>query len=124
MEGEDSALDLTTSGPYTAVVVLNSNYIPELINMYLRLMFRHMSVPCDTSVLRGFIIFCCESVGNCQTLSKDRCSQLVYNIIFLPFFFSLRSIALVSFLFLSRTKVRPSRVFFFYIVFMFINRQL
>ena len=43
-------------------------------------MFRHMSVPRDTSVLREIIIVCCESVGNCQTLSKDGPLQLVNNI--------------------------------------------
>ena len=37
----------------------------------LNIMFRHMPVPRDTSVLRDIIIACCESVGNCQTLSKD-----------------------------------------------------
>ena len=28
-------------------------------------------LPRDTSVSRQIIIVCCESVGNCQTLSKD-----------------------------------------------------
>ena len=52
----------------------------------LNIMFRHMPVPRDTSVSRQIIILCCESVGNCQTLSKDGPSQLVNNIIFRPFF--------------------------------------
>ena len=50
-------------------------------------MFRHMPVPRDTSVSRQIIIVCCDSVGNCQTLSKDGPSQLVNSIIFRPFFF-------------------------------------
>ena len=37
----------------------------------LNIMFRHMPVPRDTEVSRQIIIVCCESVGNCQTLSKD-----------------------------------------------------
>ena len=49
-------------------------------------MFRQMPVPRDTSVLREVIIVCCESVGNCQTLSKDGPLQLVNNIIFRSFF--------------------------------------
>ena len=44
-----------------------------------------MFVPRDTSVLREIVIVCCESVGNCKTLSKDGPSQLVNNIIFRPF---------------------------------------
>ena len=52
----------------------------------LNIMFRHMPVPRDTSVSRQIIIVCCESVGNCQTLSKDGPSQLVNSIIFRPFF--------------------------------------
>ena len=57
-------------------------------------MFRHipvprdtsvLRVPRDTSVLREIIIVCCESLGNCQTLSKDGPSQLVNNIIFRSF---------------------------------------
>ena len=52
----------------------------------LNIMFRHMSVPRDTSVSRQIIIVCCESVGICQTLSKDGPSQLVNSIIFRPFF--------------------------------------
>ena len=83
-------------------------------------MFRRMPVPRDTKVLREIIIICCESVGNCQTLSKDAPSQLVNNIIFPPF--SLRPMALISYLILSRSEVRPPRAL--YIVFMFIKRQL
>ena len=45
-------------------------------------MFRHMPVPRDTSVSCQIIIVCCESVGNCQTVSKDGPSQLVNKIIF------------------------------------------
>ena len=49
-------------------------------------MFRHMPVPRETSVSRQIIIVCCESEGNCQTLSKDGPSQLVNSIIFRPYF--------------------------------------
>ena len=51
--------------PFAAVDVLNS----ELIQMYmyfiymLNIIFRHMHVPRDTSVLRQIIIVRCESVG-------------------------------------------------------------
>ena len=48
-------------------------------------MFRHMPVPRDTSVSRQIIIVCCESVGNCQTLSKDGPSQLVNSINYVLF---------------------------------------
>ena len=51
----------------------------------LYIMFRHMPVPRDTSVSRQIIIGCCESVGNCQTLSKDEPSQLVNSINFVLF---------------------------------------
>ena len=61
--------------------VLYASYIYRL-----NIMFRHMPVPRDTSVSRQIVIVCCESVGNCQTLSKDGPSQLVKNIIFRPFF--------------------------------------
>ena len=90
----------------------------------LNIMFRHMPVPRDTSVSRQIIIFCCESVGNCQTLSKDGPSQLVNStgIIFRPFFCSLRPMSLVFLPILSRSDVCPPRVL--HIVFMFINRQL
>ena len=64
----------------------------------LNMMFRHMPVPRDTSVLRQIIIVCCESVGNCQTLSKDGPLQLVNSIIFRPFF-SLRPMSIVSYQF-------------------------
>ena len=80
--------------------------IPELINMYftqaiyrLNIMFRHMPVPRDTSVSRQNIIVCCESVGNCQTLSKDGPSQLVNSIIFRPFFCSSCPMSIVSYQF-------------------------
>ena len=59
-------------------------------------MFRHMPVPRDTSVSRQIIIVCCESVGNCQTLSKDGPLQLVNSIIFRPFFCSFRPMFIVS----------------------------
>ena len=85
-------------------------------------MFRHVPVSHDTSVLREIIIVCCESVGNCQTMSKDGPSQLVNNIIFRPFFFSFYPMALLSYLFLSCSEVPSPHVL--YIVFMFINRQL
>ena len=52
----------------------------------LNIMFRHVPVPRDTSVSRQNIIVCCESVGNCQTLSKDGPSQLVNSIVLRPFF--------------------------------------
>ena len=82
-----------------------------------------MLVTRDTSVLREIIIVCCESVGKCKTLSKDGPSQLVNNnIIYRPFFFSFYSMALLSYLFVTRSDVRLPRVL--YIVFMFINRQL
>ena len=63
----------------------------------LNIMFRHMSVPRDTSVLRQIIIVCCEWVRNCQTLSKDGPSQLVNSIIFRPIFFSLRPMSIFSY---------------------------
>ena len=81
--------------------------------MTLILMFRHNPAPRDTSVLREIIIVDCESVGNCQNLFKDGPLQLVNNIIFRPFFFSLRSMALLV---LHQGAL--------YIVFIFINRQL
>ena len=62
-------------------------------------MFRHVPVPRDTSVSRQIIIVCCESVGNCQTLSKDGPSQLVNSIIFRPFFLSLRPMSIVFYQF-------------------------
>ena len=65
----------------------------------LNIMFRHMPVPRDTSVSRQIIIVCCESVGNCKTLSKDGPSQLVNSIIFCPFFLSLRPMSIVSYQF-------------------------
>ena len=49
-------------------------------------MLRHMAVPRDTSVLLEIIIVYCESVGKCQTLSKNGPWQLVNNITFCPFF--------------------------------------
>ena len=67
----------------------------------LNIMFRHMPVPRDTSVSCQItsIIVCCESVGNCQTLSKDGPSQLVNSIIFRPFFLSLHPMSIVSYQF-------------------------
>ena len=88
----------------------------------LNIMFRKMSVPRDTSVLRQIIIVCCESVGNCQTLSKDGPSQLVNSIIFRPFFLFFASDVHRFLPILTRSDVHPPRVL--YIVFMFINRQL
>ena len=41
---------------------------------------------------------------------QDRPSQLVNNIIFRPFFFSFRPMALVSYFFLSRSEVRQPRI--------------
>ena len=89
----------------------------------LNIMFRHMPVPRDTctSVSRQIIIVCCESVGNCQTLSKDGPSQLVSSIIFRPFFLFFASDVHRFLPILSRSDVRPPRVL--HIVFMFINRQ-
>ena len=84
-------------------------------------MFRHMPVPRDTSVSRQIIIVCCESVGNCQTLSKDGPSQLVNSNIVRPFFLYFRSDVHRFLPILSRSDVRPPRVL--YIVCMFINRQ-
>ena len=37
----------------------------------LNIMFRHMPASRDTAVLHEDIIVSCESMGNCQTLSKD-----------------------------------------------------
>ena len=89
----------------------------------LNIRFRHMPVPRDTSVSCQIIIVCCESVGNCQTLSKDRPSQLVNSIIFRPFFFLFFASDVHRFLpILSCSDVHPPRVL--HIVFMFINRQL
>ena len=76
-----------------------------------------MPVPCDTLVSRQIIIVCCESVGNCQTLSKDGPSQLVNKIIFLFASDIHRSLPI-----LSHSDVRPPRDL--HIVFMFINKQL
>ena len=81
-----------------------------------------MPVPRDTSVSRQIIIVCCESVGNCQTLSKDGPSQLVNSIIFRPFILLFASDDHCFWPILSRSDVCPPRVL--YIVFMFINRQL
>ena len=78
-------------------------------------MFRHMSVPRDTSVLHvhEIIIVCCESVGNCPTLSKVGPSQLVNNITFCPFFLLFASDGpRFLYLFLSRSEVRPPRVLY------------
>ena len=77
----------------------------------LNFMFRHMPVPCDTSVLRQIIIVCCESVGNCKTLPKDGPSQLVNSIIFRPFFLFFASDSHRFLPILSRSDVRPPRVF-------------
>ena len=89
----------------------------------LNIMFRQMPVPRDTSVLRQIIIVCCESVRNCQTLSKDGPSQLVNSNIFRPVFFFFPPDDVPRFLpILSRCDVRPPCVL--YIVFMLINRQL
>ena len=85
---------------------LDYKYLSWYINMYftqaiyrLNIMFRHMPVPRDTSVSRQNIIVCCESVGNCQTLSKDGSSQLVNSIIFRPFLCSLCPMSIVSYQF-------------------------
>ena len=85
-------------------------------------MFSHMPAPRDTSVSGQIIIVYCESVGNCQTLSKDGPPQFGNSIIFRPFF-PFFAFDVHRFLpLLSRSDVRPSRVL--HIVFMFINRQL
>ena len=86
----------------------------------LNIMLRHMPVPRDT--LFPSVIVCCESVGNCQTLSKDGPSQLVNSIIFRPFFLFFASDVHCFLPILSRSDVCPPRVL--HIVFMFINRQL
>ena len=86
-------------------------------------MFRHMPVPRDTSVSRQIIIVYCESVENCQTLSKDGPSQLVNSIIIISSFFPFFASDVHRFLpILFRSDVRPPRVL--HIVFMFINRKL
>ena len=113
MEEEDGPLDLKATGPFTTVIDLYSTYIiPELKHTHVpdasyiyvfNIMFRHTPVPRYTSVLREIIIVCCESVGNCQTLYKDRPSQLVnllYFIIFILLFFSLYPMTLLSYIFL------------------------
>ena len=85
----------------------------------LNIMFRHMPVPRDTSV----IIVCCESVGNCQTLSEDGPSQLVnYKYHISSFFLFFVPDAHCFLPILSRSDVCSPRVL--HIVFMFINRQL
>ena len=53
----------------------------------------------DATLCVVIFIVCCESVGNCQTLSKDGPSQLLNNIIFRPFFFPLRPMSIVSYQF-------------------------
>ena len=115
--------------PLALVDVLNSTINTRVDTMYftqaiyrLNIMFRHMPVPRDTSVSRQIIIVCCESVGNCQTLSKDGPSELVNSIIFRPFFLFFASDVHCFVPILSRSDVRPPRVL--YIVFMFITRQL
>ena len=82
-------------------------------------MFRHMPVPRDKSVSRQIIIVCCESVGNCQTLSKDGPSQLVNStgIIFRPFFLFFAPDVHCFLPIVSRSDVCPPRVL--HIVFMF-----
>ena len=85
-------------------------------------MFRHMPLSRDTSVSRQIIIVCCESVGNCQTLSKDGPLQLLHSIMFRPFYPFFASNVLRFLPILSRSDMRPPRVL--HIVFMFINRQL
>ena len=87
------ALDPSAIFPLAAVGDLNSTINTRADTMYftqaiyrINIMFSHMPVPRDTSVSRQIIIVCCESVGNCHTLSKDGPSQLVNSIIFRPFF--------------------------------------
>ena len=81
-------------------------------------MFKHRPVTRDTSVLHEIITVCCESVRNCKTQFKVGRSQVVNNFVFLLFFsFSLRPMALVSYLFLSRSEVWPPRARVLYIVF-------
>ena len=126
---KQGALDPSAIAPLAAVDVLNSTINTRFDTMYftqaiyrLNIMFRHMPVPHDTSVSRQIIIVWCESVGNCQTLSKDGPSELVNSIIFRPFFLFFASDVHCFLPILSRSDVRPPRVL--YIVFMFINRQL
>ena len=102
--GNHGALDPTAIAPLAAVDVLNSTINTRVDYMYftqaiyrLNIMFRHMPVPRDT--LFPSVIVCCESVGNCQTLSKDGPSQPVNSIIFRPFFCSLRPMSIVSYQF-------------------------
>ena len=125
--GKHGALDPTAIAPLAAVDVLNSTINTRVDYMYftqaiyrLNIMFRHMPVPRDT--LFPSVIVCCESVGNCQTLSKDGPSQLVNSIIFRPFFLFFASDVHCFLPILSRSDVCPPRVL--HIVFMFINRQL
>ena len=102
--GKHGALDPTAIAPLAAVDVLNSTINTRVDYMYftqaiyrLNIMFRHMPVPRDT--LFPSVIVCCESVGNCQTLSKDGPSQLVNSIIFRPFLCSLRPMSIFSYQF-------------------------
>ena len=68
---EEGALDPWAIVPLVAVDVLNStiNTRADTHVLYasyiyrLNIMFRHMPVPRDTSVLRQIIIVCCESAG-------------------------------------------------------------
>ena len=55
----------------------------------LNIMFRHMPVPRDTSVSRQINIVCCESVRNCQTLSKTDLRNL-WIVSYFVLFLSLR----------------------------------
>ena len=80
MEGEDGASGRTASDPLTVVDVKNCTCINSRADTHLlyasyikilNIMLRHMLVPRDTSVYHEIISVCCESLGNCQILSKD-----------------------------------------------------
>ena len=117
MEGEVGALYLTASDPFTAVIVLNSIHrciCTRADTHVLNAMFRHISVPRDTSVLCEIIIVCCESVGNCQTLSNDGPSQVWIISYFVLCFLFFASDGLVSYLFLSAPSACFVHCFYFY----------
>ena len=79
---EDGALGPTAIAPLAAVEVLNSTintradthilYASYIYIYMLNIMFRHMPVPRDTSVLRQIIIVCCQSLGKLSNSVQRR----------------------------------------------------
>ena len=88
----------------------------------LNIMFRHMPVPRDTSVLRHIIIVCCELVEKLPNSVQRRTFATCEKYHITSFFLFFVSGVHLFLPILSRSDVRPPRVL--YIVFMFINRQL